>query len=186
MKNKNEIELERLVKESKLRIVTLSTLHTNPTYQREVKTKHRKIVAEFDEDSLGVPLIGERSDGSLWIVDGQQRITALRKLGWTEVRANVFRSDGPVHEAQVFKRVNLDRTALKPVEQFKARLTAQDEIALNIVAAVEAEGFRVALSNPGNDLSEESRGTVHRSDQYTRRHLRQVRPRPHSLRPPRR
>lgn len=154
---KRDDEIERMVKDRRLRVVTLSTLHTDPTYQREVKPKHRKIIAEFDEDSLGLPLIGERSDGSLWIVDGQQRITALRKMGWVEVRADVFRSDGPVHEAQVFKRVNLDRTSLKPIEQFKSRLAAQDEVALNITAAVEAEGFKIGV--PSGRASEEYNGS---------------------------
>lgn len=153
---KRDNEIERLVKERKLRVVLLSTIHTDPSYQRDVKAKHRKIIAEFDEDSLGVPLIGERSDGSLWIVDGLQRITAVRKLGWTEIRADVFRSDGPVHEAQVFKRVNLDRTAIKPMEQFKARLVAQDEAALNIVTAVEEEGFKVSKQGVHKNWDDEA------------------------------
>lgn len=140
---KAKTEIEKLVKSKAMRIVQLDDLQTDQSYQRELRPKHKRIVADFDPDSFGMPLIGQREDGGLWIVDGFQRISAIRKLGWTSVRADVFISEGPEHEAKVFTRVNLNRQALRPLEEFQSRLTAQDEKAWAIKEAVEGCGFKI-------------------------------------------
>ena len=148
---------QRTVVKAALKVLSLSSLNTDSSYQRDVKGKHKKIVAEFNEEALGIPLIGEREDGTLWIVDGLQRITALRKMGKKEVRCEVFASNGPNHEAEVFKLVNMNRTRLTPSEEFRALLTAGDKLAWGIKEAVEAEGFTVRLigkSNQGGTTSE--------------------------------
>jgi hypothetical protein len=127
------------------RTVAVSELQTDPSYQRDVKPKHKKIVANFDPHSFGVPIIAEREDKSLWIVDGLQRITAIRELGHTEVHVRVFRSEGAEHEAAVYKRVNLDRTKLTSQEEFKALLTAHDPVAWAIKETVESCRYRLML-----------------------------------------
>lgn len=137
---------KRTVVKGALRVVRLDDLSVDPSYQRDVKAKHVRIVADFNEEALGVPLVGERGDGTKWIVDGLQRITALRKLGRRDVRAEVFASRGAEHEAQVFKLVNMNRTKLNPFEEFRALLTAHDEQAWLIKEAVEREGFRIVPS----------------------------------------
>lgn len=136
---------EKLVVKSALKVLKLDQVELNvdPSYQRDVKAKHKKIVAEYNEEAFGIPLIGEREDGGLWIVDGLQRITAKRKLGHRELRAEVFNSKGPEHEAEVFKLVNLNRTKLSAWEEFKALLTAGDELAWSVKNVVEKCGFRV-------------------------------------------
>lgn len=139
----------RLIVKKAQRVVRLEALQTDQSYQRGVKGKVSTIVNTFNEIALGVPLVGQRADGSLWIVDGLQRITALRRMNWTEVKCEVFASEGPEHEARMFKDVNLNRTRLKPQEEFRALLTAQDEDAWAIKNAVEAEGFGVELGRDG-------------------------------------
>src|SRR5688572_29909905 len=119
--------LKKLVTKSALRTVDLDLLAVDSAYQRDVRHGHKKIIADFNDQALGIPLIGEREDSTLWIVDGLQRITALKALGKTKARVEVFASKGIEHEAEVFKLVNLNRTKLKPVEEFKALLAAHDK-----------------------------------------------------------
>lgn len=138
--------VKMLTADSALRVVELDVIQFDPSYQRGEVAGHKKIVAEFNEKALGIPLVGQRADGSLWGVDGRQRITALRKLGWKKVRAEVFLSDGPEHEALIFKLVNGGRTKLSPAELFKARLVSHDPVAWDIKRAVEAAGFQLAFS----------------------------------------
>jgi len=144
---------KRTVVKAALKVVRLDKLNVDSSYQREVKSGHKRIIAEFNEDALGIPLVGERSDGSLWIVDGQQRIAALRKLGHKEVRAEVFASDGPEHEATVFKLVNMRRIKLTPAEEFKALLGAHDPLAWQIKEMVESLGYKLALSRKSSKTS---------------------------------
>lgn len=146
-------QLKKLVTKAALCKVGIDALQTDPSYQRGIKPKHKKIVAEFNEEALGIPLVGQREDNSLWIVDGLQRITALKKMGWKVVRAEVFRSKGPEHEAEVFKLVNLNRTKLSPQEEFRALLTAHDERAWAIKDAVEACGYELMLYAGGGGRS---------------------------------
>jgi hypothetical protein len=139
-----------------LKVLDLDQLQTDLAYQRDVKAKHKKIVAEFNEEALGIPVVGERADGTLWIVDGLQRITALRTLGRLRVRAEVFASRGSEHEAEVFKLINLNRTKLSPQEEFKALLTSHDEAAWRIKAACEGKGFTIMTTTGKSGSLEKS------------------------------
>lgn len=145
----------KLVVKSAVRVVKLEQIQTDSSYQRAIKRGHRGIIADLNEVALGIPLVGEREDGSLWIVDGLQRITALRARGWSTVRAEVFRSDGPEHEAAVFKIVNMKRTPLTAIEKYRALLTAGDEIAWKLKEAVEALEFRMGVYS--GSVTEESK-----------------------------
>lgn len=142
-------DYRKLVTKAALRVLDVEAVKADPAYQRDVKSGHRKIVADFNEEALGIPVVGERADGSLWVVDGYQRLTALKKLNRPKVRAEVFRSDGPEHEARIFKLINMNRTRLTPSEQFRALLAAQDETAWKIKETVEAAGFALILGGSG-------------------------------------
>lgn len=147
-------DVKLLTASSALRVIPLADLKVDSSYQRAVVNRHKQIVANFDPSALGIPLVGQREEGSLFIVDGLQRITALKKLGKTTVRAEVFVSKGPEHEAEVFKLVNAGRTKLTPRDLFKAKLVSGDSTAWDIKRAVEAAGFKLDTSRPTNKMSE--------------------------------
>jgi hypothetical protein len=143
-------KIEQLAVKAALRIVPLDQLQTDPSYQRDVGDKHRLIIADYDPEALGIPLVGQRGDGSLWIVDGLQRVTALRKMGrHKHLRAEVFPSRGPDHEAHVFRLVNANRAKLSSGALFRARLTEGDVAAWEIQETVTKAGFRLALGKSG-------------------------------------
>jgi hypothetical protein len=138
---------KRTVAGSALKIVYLEGVRTDPSYQRAVVAGHKKIIANFDPVALGIPLVGEREDGTLWIVDGLQRLTALRKMGKKTMRAEVFRSQGPEHEASVFRKVNKNRTALQPLQLFQAALTEGSETAWEVKKTAEEYGFEIVTNS---------------------------------------
>ena len=139
-----------LTSDSALRVVKIADLQVDPSYQREIRGKHRKIVSNFDKNALGIILVGQREDGSLWVVDGLQRKTALEKLGKETVRAEVFVSKGPEHEAEVFRLVNQNRTALSSPELFRAKLAAGDKTAWEIKKLVESLGLIIGYVRKRN------------------------------------
>lgn len=141
--SKNKVEL--LVKKNALREVPLDKIQTDHSYQRALNpVAVRKIEKDYNPVALGVPLVGERTDGTLWIVDGQQRVGALRKMGrHKHLRCEVFASNGPEHEAEVFRLVNKNRTAIKPIDLFCAMLVAGDESCLEIKRITEDHGFKI-------------------------------------------
>jgi hypothetical protein len=148
MAKSKSVNSKRMVAGSALRVLPLDEIGHDPSYQREpLDQSWRRIVADFDPVALGIPVVGEREDGSKWVVDGLQRLTALRKMEKREVRAEVFASDGPEHEASVFRKINKLRTALKPLQIFRAMLTEGDATAWLIKNVAEEYGLEIPANS---------------------------------------
>lgn len=138
---------KRTVMGNALKVVYINDLRVDLRYQRDKnKTAIRRIGKDFIPEAMGVPVVGEREDGSLWIVDGQQRIEYLKGEGKTQVRCEVFASKGVEHEAAVFTRINKNRTGLKPLQVFQAALIEGDETAHKIKDLVEEYDFKIPKS----------------------------------------
>lgn len=153
--SKNEV---RTTTKTALKVLKVKDLKVDMSYQRPLREKHKKIAREFDQDAFGVPQVAEREGPEYFIVDGQQRVAALKILGRSEVRCNVFYSEGPEYEALMFRKINRDRTGLQPAELFQADLAAGDATAWAIKEIAEQSGYKIG--KPGDKslkLSEETR-----------------------------
>lgn len=134
----------------KYRIVAVDDLQTSDAYQRTVsKAQVNKMARTFDVDALGCLLVGERQDGSLWVVDGLQRLSTLKTLGIVKAPCVVFQSTGLRHEARIFRLSNNNRR-VNPIRLFAALLVERDDRAIAIKAAVEREGFTLKLTTNGS------------------------------------
>lgn len=124
------------------RWLDVNDLQISPAYQRRI---HRGVVhrikEEFDPSILGCLIVGERQDGSYWVIDGQQRLTALRELGHKTAPCWVQPSNGSTHEAALFRGINGGRKNITANELFVAALEAGDVQCVAIKAAVERCGF---------------------------------------------
>jgi hypothetical protein len=151
----------RLVVKSAVRMVPLDKLQVDRSYQREEQRRQvTKVLKDFSADAFGIPLVAQREDHSLWIVDGQQRVAALRKLGKTVVRVEVFSSEGPEYEAKVFRMVNANRQKLSNQQLFRAALTEGDKLAWAIKECVESCGFVLRLGMTGVSGKQSARELV--------------------------
>lgn len=134
-----------------VRIVVLASINIRPPYQRTiVRQEVRSIVRSFDKDAVGTLTVGERADGSLWLVDGQQRLTAMLQLGIIEWKCDVFKSDGQAHEARVFVIKNTNRTKVSAGAIFRAALIEGAEDCVDINRLVESCGLRLDLDGVGS------------------------------------
>lgn len=142
---------KKRVSKSAVRFVPLDELEVDRSYQRDVNDRSvRKISKGFVAEALGVPLVGQREDATYWLVDGLQRVSALRAMKKNKVLAEVFASRGPEHEAEVFRLVNAQRTRLLPGQLFRAALTEGDSTCWAIKELVEKCGYTLRLSLAGN------------------------------------
>lgn len=141
--------MARIRVEGKIENVTLADLKVDTAYQRGLKAHFKRIAAEFDPDAAGVLHVGRRGDGSMWIIDGQQRREAMMKLGIKVWKAIVIESHGQQYEANVFRLLNApsSRKGLSPQDLFKACLVAKDPIAEAANRACEAAGVKIVLSS---------------------------------------
>jgi hypothetical protein len=138
--------------EGKIEVVELASLQVDESYQRPLKSYHKKISIDFNPAAAGVLHVGRRPDSSLWIIDGQQRREAMMLRGITKWKALVVHSSGTQYEAMIFRLLNNSdtRKALNPSEIFRAALVAQDPVAQAAMRAVESAGLRLKLHKGGS------------------------------------
>lgn len=133
------------------RKIGVDELNISDAYQRTiVPGRVSRIAKNLDQDAFGSLTVGQRRDGSYWVVDGMQRLTAARKLGIGMVPCDVFVSDGQEHEARVFRLKNRERTNVSACALFKAQLTEGDEQSLAIAQVVRDAGLKLALRDEGS------------------------------------
>ena len=128
------------------RKINVDDLNIAESYQRTiVPARVNRIAKEIDPDAFGSLTVGERRDETLWVVDGMQRLTAARKLGITSVPCDVFKSEGPEHEARVFRLKNKERTNVSACSIFRAQLVEGDQQTVEIANVVKASGLKLRL-----------------------------------------
>lgn len=128
------------------RKISVDELNISDAYQRTiVPARVNRIAKNLDQDAFGSLTVGQRKDGSYWVVDGMQRLTAARKLMIAMVPCDVFESEGQEHEAKVFRLKNRERTNVSSAALFRAQLTEGDEQSLQIADVVRKSGLKLAL-----------------------------------------
>lgn len=128
------------------RKIAVDELNISDAYQRTiVPNRVNRIAKNLDQDAFGSLTVGQRRDGSYWVVDGMQRLTAARKLGIGMVPCDVFDSEGQEHEARVFRLKNRERTNVSSVALFRAQLTEGDEQSIEIDRVIRNAGLKLAL-----------------------------------------
>ena len=129
-----------------LRLIRIDQLQIDHSYQRnEVSEKNTiRIARDFRWAAFGTLVVMERADGTLLVVDGQQRLLGAKRRGdISEVPCIVFSSDGPQHEAKAYLALNTNRLAVSAVEKFKARLVGKESPEMEIAAWLAGVGLFV-------------------------------------------
>lgn len=117
------------------------------TYQRPASDRWvKKIADNFDPFLLDSLIVNRRADGSLYVMDGQHRLLALRRIGYGDqkVPCRVFVGLPPEKEAELFDTQTLT-LRLKPGEKFKAKLRQREPAAVTIDGIVRGCGFALNL-----------------------------------------
>jgi hypothetical protein len=85
--------------------IVANDIRVDTQYQRPINIAHvRKIANEFDERAFGVILVSERADGSVYVIDGQHRLAAVKSMGrgGSEIPCHVYRGLSVGDEALIF------------------------------------------------------------------------------------
>lgn len=115
------------------------------------RTKERivkKIMERFDPDAFGTILLAQvNGKGNYHIIDGWHRITALRRMGWTDqlVPAQVAQIENKAAAAKLFVERNT-LTAPKALEEFRACLVAGYDEETQIANIAASLGFSIGPS----------------------------------------
>lgn len=132
-----------------LRQIPWTDLNVDVSYQRDISNhKVSKISRIFDPDAFGYLIVGMRTDGTFWVIDGQHRWKAMQEIGWTDQNVPCFVLIGttPEIEARLYDLYNGNRGMPRIAERFKARLRHGDPEAVVIREIVHEVGYHLFFS----------------------------------------
>lgn len=124
--------------------VWIRDMYVSPQAQREQNVNRvNKIIAEFDPDQFGVPVLSARED-KFWIIDGAHRIAAAREVLGSDqqVQSWVYRGLSEQQEAEAFLRLN-DILTVTTMDRYRIGIEAGRSDECDIDRIVRAAGLRV-------------------------------------------
>lgn len=122
--------------------------------QRPLNEAHAQHIADnFDPDMFGVLAVTKpNGKGVYHVIDGQHRRVAIEKL-WGEneqVPCQVYDAEDPARAAELFDFINSHRRAPRPIEIFRVRVTAKNELQVAVDKIVRNCGYSVGYRSPGS------------------------------------
>lgn len=156
---------QRIEREARLRWVPLHSMKVSPLAQRELNEAWvDKLASEMRLEDLGYPTVSLR-DGIHYIIDGQHRVEALRKLGFGNEKIECWTYVGLTEEQEADKFLVLNnKLTIATMDRFLVAVTAGREIESDIERIVRAHGL--TISNQRTPGSIAAVGTLRRI--YTR------------------
>jgi hypothetical protein len=122
-------------------------LNIDRNYQRDPGSSKIKAISDnFNLAAAGILIVSQRSNGLYFVVDGQHRLEAMKKLNIQQVECKVSRGLSVTEEAEIFIHCNTVRKNPTAIDVFKARLFKKDPIAMEINQIVEKYGLFIQLN----------------------------------------
>jgi hypothetical protein len=112
-----------------------------------VAARLRKLTANFDPILLGEVLVSERTNGQLYILDGQHRLRAAEQSGIPTVTCEIFTGLSKADEARLFMGRN-DRAGIAKNDRNRNLATSGDTDTLNVQMAAQSTGYRFITDKP--------------------------------------
>lgn len=136
------------------------------SYQRSLEvetsvTLIRRIAANWDWGLCQPLFVARRSDGGLYVVDGQHRLAAaVMRADIPQLPCVVTHFDSPEQEAGAFVALNQQRRPLNQLDLFRASLASGDPAATKIKECLEAAGLRLAKTTNNQAMKAGDIGNV--------------------------
>lgn len=153
----------KIERSENIRSVPVAEIRIDSIYQRDLRAERvRHLVDKWDPKLAGVVILSSRA-GSLWCVDGQHRLGAMRELAIDHVDAVVLDGLLQTEEASLFVQYNNARKTLDAWDAFKAEIAAQNPDALEVVRIVNSTGFMLTrIPGPNNIQALQAVRRVHK------------------------
>jgi hypothetical protein len=127
-----------------LEMARVGDIQVDPGYQRHIKHAHlRRMVNGFDWNLFFAIGVNQRSEGGLYVFDGQHRVMAARECFGEDERVPAIIMHGLCRdeEARLFYALQTTRSPLFPIDRFNAQVERGELPALEIQRIVQENGF---------------------------------------------
>jgi len=127
-----------------IKTVGVNDLQIDDSYQRSLNgVSVKKMAKEFNTNLLALPLVGVRSDGSMWVIDGQHRVAAAKLASVPTIDVRLVSGLSTAQEAQMFVDANINTRRLTGANFFWASYRAENPQILAIALAYEQNGYTI-------------------------------------------
>jgi hypothetical protein len=136
--------------------LAIKDLLIDPAYQRELDEPRVDAMAKkFDESRIGVPVVSLRKDGKFYVLDGQHRSESARRagLGDLKIMCEVHNGLSQAEEAELFLKLNNGRKTVQAFDKYRARMTANDPVAVEFTRIVNSLGLRIGQGQGKNTIN---------------------------------
>jgi hypothetical protein len=129
-------------KPPRLAFVRKELIGIDPSYQRKiVERKVIEYASDFDWSAFGAISVSLRPDGSYFATDGQERLHAANlRPEIDEIPCAIHEMTSVEEEARSCIKINARSTTFQQIEQFKAKVTAKEPLALKIQKFIDDHG----------------------------------------------
>lgn len=108
--------------------LSVDLLRVDRNTQRELRENHIKmIVKEFNVVDFGRIIISKRNDGNYYIIDGQHRVEAVKRLEIKEVPCILIKNKTDIEDAGTFLAINKNTEKIKGLEEYRIGLKAENK-----------------------------------------------------------
>ena len=137
-----------LAKPSKLVELHAGEFSVDLKVQRQLQDARAEAMADdFQPHALGLLTASKRTDGHIYIVDGQHRMVAARKASYDGLMATrLFEGLTLKEEAALFLKLNSSR-AVQAIDRFKVRITEGEPVAVKINEVLKRYDLHVDWAN---------------------------------------
>lgn len=131
-----------MVGEKKFAMVPVKEMAVDSTYQRVIRNRIRKMIAEWDYEKCDVLTVSYR-DNKYYVVDGQHRFMAAKANNVEYLPCQVLENMTQKDEAKKFVEMNTLVCKLSPFDTFSANLLLGDETDSTIANLAETYGLSI-------------------------------------------
>ncbi len=144
------IATEILEEQTTIEWLPISEILVDVTYQRPLSpNKVRQIVSNYNKNAIGTLQVSQRGDGQFYVMDGQHRHAAMKKLGIIHAECRVIHGLSLAQEADIFIKCNANTKTPEAIDLFRARLIRQEPIVIAIMNVVEKCGLFIQFRPEG-------------------------------------
>lgn len=152
IKQQSDFQQKKYIPAGKVRYLSSAVLISGLPYQRQVSQRQvNKLIRHWDSKFL-TPLVVSLRDGKYYLIDGQHRLAAMRKMnGGKEVMLPCIIHTGLTYkkEAEMYVLLDKSKIRVKLVNSVKAKLEfGSDAAILDIDQRIDDAGFTWALDKP--------------------------------------
>ena len=134
--------------------VAIDDLKTDYSYQRALDEKRvKKIAQDFKPEISGVITVSRRKDGSMYVVDGNHRISAMKAIGRKYTEAKIIDGLSQTEEAELFGLLNTSQKKPTFNEVLNASISSGNKEAVAYKELLDM-GMDTILTNDYNRVSQ--------------------------------